>query len=92
VLEGHERPVYSASLGKRKVAGAGWLASAGGDGIIRERSDDGILERKMIARLECAHDVHDVNSIVWSPRVGFEDTLATAGDDGVCKVWRITPR
>ncbi len=35
VLEGHERPVYSVSWGKGKGKGAGWLASAGGDGVVR---------------------------------------------------------
>ncbi|KAK0446507.1 WD40-repeat-containing domain protein [Desarmillaria tabescens] len=95
VLEGHERSVYSVSWGKGMEAGAGagagWLASAGGDGVIRiweidEKSGDGLLEHRMIAKLECAHDVYDLNAIVWCPRAGFEDMLATAGDDGVCKV------
>ncbi len=37
VLEGHERPVYSVSWGNGngKGTGVGWLASAGGDGVIR---------------------------------------------------------
>ena len=40
VFEGHERGVFSISWGRGKPAGkngesAGWLASAGGDGIIK---------------------------------------------------------
>ena len=43
----------------------------------------------MIARLPAAHDVSDVNSVVWCPREGFEDLFATAGDDGLVKVWKV---
>ena len=44
---------------------------------------------RLIARLEGAHGVHDVNSIAWCPRKGHEDLIATVGDDGVAKVWKI---
>ncbi len=46
----------------------------------------------MIAKLESAHDVYDLNAVVWCPRDGLEDMVATAGDDGVCKVWKLTPK
>lgn len=49
------------------------------------------LSRKLIARLPAAHDVSDVNSVVWCPREGSEDLFATAGDDGLVKVWRLKP-
>lgn len=44
---------------------------------------------KLIARIENAHGVDDVNTVVWCPRKGYESLLATAGDDGVAKVWKI---
>ncbi|KAH9477739.1 putative cytosolic iron-sulfur protein assembly protein 1 [Psilocybe cubensis] len=83
----------------------GWLASAGGDGkvLIWELSEP-ILEdntsgnvsllpprHKLIASIPSAHGVHDVNSVVWCPREGYEDLLATTGDDGYTRVWKIVP-
>jgi cytosolic iron-sulfur protein assembly protein CIAO1 len=44
-----------------------------------------------MARLEDVHGVNDVNSIAWCPRKGYEDLLATAGDDGLSKVWKVVP-
>ncbi|KAF8870970.1 WD40-repeat-containing domain protein [Gymnopilus junonius] len=84
----------------------GWLASAGGDGtvLIWELSEPKSLEdsspskpdstppkHKLIASLPSAHGVYDVNSAVWNPRPGYEDLLATAGDDGHARVWRVVP-
>jgi cytosolic iron-sulfur protein assembly protein CIAO1 len=45
---------------------------------------------KLVALHKSAHGVHDVNTVVWCPREGFEDLLATSGDDGTARVWRIT--
>jgi len=44
---------------------------------------------KLIAVLHSAHGVHDVNTVVWCPREGFEDLLATSGDDGAVRVWKV---
>lgn len=46
---------------------------------------------KLIASLDSAHGVHDVNAVVWCPRSGFEDLMATTGDDGLAKVWKVVP-
>jgi len=105
VLEGHERSIYSISWGIGKnseVPGnLGWIATTGGDGSIRvweisetpktEANSSNIIppNHKLIANLASAHGVHDVNSVVWCPRAGYEDLLATAGDDGFTKVWKI---
>ncbi|KZP14672.1 WD40 repeat-like protein [Athelia psychrophila] len=100
VLEEHERSVYSVSwgVGKSGTAGSlGWLASTGGDGRINiweftEPPDTDAHtppKHKLIARMASAHDVSDVNTIVWCPRAGHEDMLATAGDDSTARVWRI---
>ena len=44
---------------------------------------------RLIGHLKSAHSVYDVNSVVWCPRKGFEDILATSGDDGSIRVWRV---
>ncbi len=46
---------------------------------------------RLVARLEGAHGFNDVNSIAWCPRKGYEDLIATVGDDGVAKVWKVVP-
>lgn len=48
-------------------------------------------EHRLIATLSSAHGVNDVNTVSWSPRAGMEDILATTGDDGVTRVWKIIP-
>lgn len=48
------------------------------------------IEHKLLARLDAAHGVHDLNTIAWCPRAGMEGIFATAGDDGHSKVWRLT--
>jgi len=49
------------------------------------------LSAKLLARISRAHDVSDVNSVSWCPRLEHPDLLATAGDDGSVKVWRVVP-
>ena len=39
-----------------------------------------------MASLESVYGVHNVIVIVWCPQTGFEDLLATTGDDGLAKV------
>jgi len=96
VLENHERAVYSVSwtTGEGTEEGSlGWLASTGSDGTINvwEFSEANTkLEHKHIARHFSAHGVSDVNSVVWCPHNGFRDLLASAGDDGLVRVWRIS--
>lgn len=48
------------------------------------------IASKLIARLDAAHGVHDVNTVVWCPREGMEGIFATTGDDGNVKVWKLT--
>ena len=64
---------------------------------LQETKSDGGISKvtpptyKLIASLDSAHGVHDVNAVVWCPRTGFEDLLATTGDDGLAKVWKVAP-
>jgi cytosolic iron-sulfur protein assembly protein CIAO1 len=39
--------------------------------------------------MSSAHGVNDVNTVVWCPRAGYEEFLATAGDDATVKVWKV---
>ncbi|KAL5514358.1 hypothetical protein ACEPAG_2446 [Sanghuangporus baumii] len=88
VLSGHERSVYSVSWSTK-----GWLASAGGDGRINvwhiQKRPDNSVHASLLTTLESAHGVCDVNCISWCPREGFEDLLASAGDDWSVRIWRI---
>lgn len=102
VLEGHERSVYSVSWGKGKgktgeggeEENVGWLASVGGDGVIRvwemvvERKGQQ-LSARLIATERESHGVHDANAVSFCGLDGFEAVLATAGDDGSVGVWEI---
>jgi WD40 repeat protein len=54
-----------------------------------QEKEDSTLHHKLIAELPNAHGVYDVNSVVWCPRQGFEDLLATTGDDGATRIWRV---
>ncbi|KAF9226353.1 WD40 repeat-like protein [Gyrodon lividus] len=101
-LKGHDRNIYSISWGTGKGTqdNIGWLASTGRDGKINiweisESSQQGFgkptLTSRLIASTSSAHDIHDVNSVHWCPRFGFEDLLSTAGDDGLIRVWKVIP-
>lgn len=46
---------------------------------------------KLLAFLPSSHGVYDVNTIAWCPRKGFEDLLASAGDDGAARIWQVKP-
>ena len=80
----------------------GYLASAGGDGKIiiwKTAVQDGASEgsaappltMRPIAAVRDAHGVHDVNSVNWCLREDDlrQGLLASCGDDGGVKVWRM---
>ncbi|KAF8056674.1 hypothetical protein FPV67DRAFT_1678045 [Lyophyllum atratum] len=81
----------------------GWLATTRSDCSIRawELSEPTAEEEpvksitppkhQLIASINSAHRAYDVNAIAWCPRPGFPHLLATAGDDGATKVWRVVP-
>lgn len=106
VLEDHDRTVYSVTwgIGKPDTTQAGceslgWVASTGGDGRINvwafeelpDSTQKSPPKHRLISRLENAHGVSDVNSIAWCPRNGYEDLIATVGDDGVANIWKVVP-
>ncbi|EPQ53674.1 WD40 repeat-like protein [Gloeophyllum trabeum ATCC 11539] len=103
----HERSIYSIAWGtgegRKGEDSLGWLASTGGDGKINvfefhapptTSETSGTRpppSHHLLARVTSAHGVHDVNSVSWCPRQGLRNILSTAGDDGIVKVWKITP-
>ncbi|KAL0958054.1 hypothetical protein HGRIS_000231 [Hohenbuehelia grisea] len=103
VLTGHDRSVYSISWGPGKPqapeGALGWIASVGGDGKIiiwelTDPSEDAQMappNYKILAQRSSAHGVYDINAAVWCPRPGYEDLLATAGDDCATRIWRVSP-
>lgn len=86
----HSRSVFSLSWSEGKD-GLGLLASAGGDGkIIIWQITEGVTIQP-IAAVRDAHGVSDVNSVAWCTREDGrgKGMLASCGDDGSVKVWRV---
>ena len=96
----HSRSVFSLSWTPGGLptdqGGLGLLASAGGDGkvIVWQVSapEEGQLRIEPIAGVRDAHGVSDVNSVNWCIREDAKGRgiLASCGDDGTVKVWRLT--
>lgn len=51
--------------------------------------EGGRIEVKVLTKTAPAHGVYDINSVAWCPRKGFESYLASCGDDGSVKVWKV---
>jgi len=94
-LGGHGRSIYSIAWSKGSKDLVEWLASTGSDGIINVWSitavNDGPspLEVSLIASLPDSHGFYDVNAVSFCIRNGLESYLASVGDDGIAKVWRV---
>jgi len=43
----------------------------------------------VLTKVTSAHGVYDVNSVAWCPRKGLENYLASCGDDGSVRVWKV---
>lgn len=56
-----------------------------------ERGRVGPPAYRLIAAQDAAHGVHDVRAAVWCARSGVGDGLATTGDDGLARVWKVAP-
>ena len=93
----HGRCIYSVSWSKVNDR----IASGGGDNVIRifERDEEAENESvesgdsmpiyKLIASVDDAHSVSDVNCVQWSSVEKFGALLASAGDDGIVKIWKL---
>ncbi|KZS89270.1 WD40 repeat-like protein [Sistotremastrum niveocremeum HHB9708] len=101
VLKGHERSVYSVSWGHAPsfAADAGWIASTGSDDRINIWSIKALTNPtshvplvELIASREDAHGIYDLNAVAWAPHTTtgeMEGVLASCGDDGVVRVWKV---
>jgi len=93
LAEVHSRPVYTVDWNHGGAEGSDdgeLVATGGGDDavcVIRAPVGGGELER--VCRHERVH-AGDVNCTAWSPRSN-PGWLATAGDDGCIRMWRVTP-
>lgn len=77
----------------------GCVASGSGDNTIRVFKQDGysILNGtnntttpnfSLVASVSSAHGVADVNRVQWYPTEDHSDWLASAGDDGIVRIWK----
>ncbi|KAN0064342.1 Cytosolic iron-sulfur protein assembly protein [Thecaphora frezii] len=95
VLRGfHVRTVYSVSWGVNKAStdpnSLGRIATGGGDGRVcvfevSEGAGSGrnSVETKLVAKIEHAHGVSDVNSVAWAPAsLDRETSIEEVGEDG----------
>ncbi|KFK32541.1 hypothetical protein AALP_AA6G256300 [Arabis alpina] len=84
----HDRTIYSAHWSRDDI-----IASGAGDDAIRlfvdSKHDDSVdgPSYSLLLKKEKAHEM-DVNSVQWSPGEGNR-LLASAGDDGMVKIWRL---
>lgn len=65
--------------------------------VNEEKKEDGLTDWVMLAEVENAHDVFEVNHVCWAPRADKgkrfegEEVLVSTGDDGEVKVWTFDP-
>jgi len=97
-LQGHSRSIFSVSWGKGgDLSGcAELLASTGSDGKINiwripilNSEAVNLRGPTLIASISQSHGFYDTNTISFCPHVGYEMCLASGGDDGAVKIWRI---
>ncbi|KAJ3193750.1 hypothetical protein HK101_004252 [Irineochytrium annulatum] len=81
----HRRAIYDVSWSKSH----GLIATSAGDNTIRLVSvnDNGDIED--VAQIIEPHGKCDINCVSWCPLEGHGDLLASAGDDGSIRIWRI---
>jgi len=58
---------------------------------LQDEDEETPPKHRNIATVEGAHGVSDVNNVVWCPREGRGDLLASVGDDCEARVWNISP-
>ena len=89
IISGHHNaPVYDVSWCKL----SNLIATACGDDTIRifKETHDSDMHSPSFDLILCIDDAHseDVNSVSWNP--GKSGLLASAGDDGVVKIWDLS--
>eukprot|EP00842_Homolaphlyctis_polyrhiza_P004423 jgi/Hompol1/4982/HPOL_004105-RA len=88
-LNHHERAIYSVAWSKH----TGLIATASGDNCIKicrlveHDGEHGSIET--VCSLPESHGLNDINHVVWCPLESHSELLASAGDDGVVRIWRV---
>lgn len=105
----HDRPIYAVSWSKKtgRVASTGsdgrivvyeevWREDTEmSDATPLAESKNSLTQWVAIADVDNAHDVFEVNHVVWAPRcdkgrrVDGEEVVVSTGDDGEVKVWTL---
>jgi WD40 repeat protein len=88
----HDRCIYSVSWSKVN----GFIASVSGDNSIRifekdteaSSDEDAPIYKNTITQKD-AHGVYDINGVSWYPNENHQDWLATVGDDGLVRIWKL---
>ncbi|KAG9284028.1 hypothetical protein G9A89_022802 [Geosiphon pyriformis] len=82
----HQRCIYSVSWSKIH----GRIASGSGDNFIRifEQISSSDPNFTMVASISSAHGAADINCVQWFPSSVNANLLASAGDDGIIRIWQ----
>jgi hypothetical protein len=89
--------VSTGSDGKIVVYEERWItASQDGDTTLPDASISNVLSKwVVVADIENAHDVFEINHVTWAPRSdkarrhADEEVILSTGDDGEVKVWTL---
>ena len=99
------RVVTTGSDGKIVVYGETWEDGGEGEGddADGQRRDTGATTKwTVLAEMECAHGVYEVNHVTWVRRwdhlrksqgngtTGDDEMIVSTGDDGEVKAWVVT--
>ena len=100
----HDRCIYSVSWSKVHgiVASAGAdntirlfeatpsTAGAATSDVIASTNEPGTLfDVHLLTSVQSAHGTNDINSVAWYPNEEHGDWLASGGDDGSVRIWRL---
>ncbi|KAJ1965872.1 Cytosolic iron-sulfur protein assembly protein [Dispira parvispora] len=95
ISDQHQRCIYAVSWSKVH----GLVATCSGDNSIAifrpnspaDQAADNTTPYFVLGdRVDTAHGVADINHVAWNPSAKYGDILASAGDDGVIRIWRVT--
>ncbi|KAJ1660811.1 cytosolic iron-sulfur protein assembly [Dispira simplex] len=95
IADQHQRCIYAVSWSKVH----GLVATCSGDNSIAifrpnfpidQATEDTTPHFVLGDRINSAHGVADVNHVVWNPSAKYGDILASGGDDGIIRIWRVT--
>jgi len=81
----HVRPIYSISWSKK----TGLMVSAGGDGKILVYQEEMEGTWTVIAQVDGAHDVAEVNHVCWAKKGEDQEVIISTGEDGAVKMWTV---